>query len=656
MGRRASFVTAVCLFVSSAAIAACSSSDRAAPDVTSKTAPSDGLTPVALSHVPVCPSIRHAGGARCHSHVLVDASGKPFATSTPTGYAPKDIQSAYEIPSPASGGAAPVVGIVDAYDDPNAESDLAAYRSYFGLPPCTTANGCFRKVNQSGTAGSYPAQDSQSEWPVETALDLDAVSAACPSCKIVLVEANSDDLADLGSSVNTAVRLGAAAVSNSYGGSEDSTNAQSSVSYYDHPGVLVTASAGDTGYGAEFPATSQYVLAVGGTSLAKAPSARGWSESTWFTQAGEATGSGCSAYTPKPSWQKDTSCAHKTVNDVSAVADPYTGIAVYNTAFGAGGWTVIGGTSLASPLVAAIFAVTGRAGAGPSFPYANTSAFWDVTSGSDGSCGGTYLCTAGPGYDAPTGVGTPNATRMMGGGGGGGPPDAGTDGGGGGGTADGGSMPPDAGSGGSSAPPSVTLVSPADGATLIGNAPISLEAGVTSSVGLASVVLEWMQPSGTVAVDCASPPSGTTCTHTAAGDYTWSFTPGTGARSWYVVATDTAGASTTSATSTLTLAGAGSSAPTLQILEPAAGSAYAPGGTVPVVVSATGPAGVSQAWLTWSGPAGSTQLQLSYLGGSEWGLYVPFSSSAASGPRTLTVTAYDPSNVAGSAVTTIYVQ
>jgi hypothetical protein len=237
---------------------------------------------------------------------------------------------------------------------------------------------------------------------------------------------------------------------------------------------------------------------------------------------------------------------------------------------------------------------------------------------------------------------------------GGGATDAGT----GGGTshdAGGGGAAHDAG-GTSTSPPVVTLVSPANGATLAGNQSISLVADVTSSVGIADVVLEWVESSGTVAVDCASPPSGTTCAHTTAGQYTWSFAATTGTRSWYVVATDTAGSSTTSATNALTLATATAGAPTVTILEPAVDTTYAPGGTVPVVVLATATSGVSQVWLTWSGPAGSTQLELSRLGDSEWGLNVPFSASAVAGPRTLTVTAYDPSDVAGSAVTTILVE
>ncbi len=658
MSRLAALVAAACIAAASLTPLACSSTHPESFGAT--TSGGDDVLPAAAApprHVAVCPQVRRPGGARCLAHVQVDPSGKPLATTTPTGYGPSDIQSAYELSGVASGGAAPVVALVDAYDDPTAESDLAAYRSYFGLPACTTANGCFRKVNQSGVAGSYPSTDPQSEWAVEISLDLDAVSAACPGCKILLVETNSDDLSDLGAGVNAAVQLGATAVSNSYGGSEDSTNAQSSLSYYDHPGVLVAASAGDAAYGVNFPASSQYVLGVGGTSLAKASSARGWSETVWFTQAGEGTGSGCSAYTPKPTWQKDTGCSHKTVADVSAVADPYTGIAVYDTQSPYSGWTVIGGTSLASPLVAAIFAATGRAGAGPSFPYANAAAFWDVTSGSNGTCSPSYLCTAGPGYDGPTGMGTPNATAMSGGGGGGsssgGPePDAGSPP-----PADAGSPPPvDAGNPPAPGGPTVTLVSPANGATLAGNTTISLVADVISSVGVADVVLEWVESSGTVAVDCASPPSGTTCTHTAAGQYTWSFAATTGARSWYVVATDTAGNATTSSTRTLTLSSGSSETPLVTILEPAAGSAYPPGGTVPVVVTASAPYGVSQVWLTWSGPAGSTQLQLSYLGGTEWGLDVPFSSSAAAGNRTLTVTAYDPYDVAGSAATTIRVE
>jgi subtilase family serine protease len=577
-------------------------------------------------HKAVC-SDRGPGHARCLSRIRVDASGKPEVTATPTSYGPPDIQSAYAIP--AGGGAGTIVGIVDAYDDPTAESDLAVYRAHYGLPACTTANGCFQKVNQSGVAGSYPGQDAQSEWPVETSLDLDAVSSACPSCKILLVETTSDNLSDLGAGVNTAVTLGAATVSNSYGGSEDSTNAASSVDYYDHPGILVTASTGDDGYGVEYPASSQYVLGVGGTSLlATSTVARGWAETAWTSG-----GSGCSAYTPKPSWQKDTGCAKKTVADISADADPETGLSVYDTTAGETGWIVIGGTSEASPLVASIFAATGRTAAGPSFPYANPTWMNDVTSGSNGSCGGTYLCTAGVGYDGPTGMGTPNAALWT----------------------SGGTSGVDAGSpttGG--AAPTVTLVSPANGAQLAANAQVKIVADVSSSVGLADVTLEWTQSTGTVAVDCASPPSNTTCTN-ANGAYTWSFTGSTGSRSWSVVAKDTAGQTTTSATRTLTLV-ATTTAP-VTITSPAAGTEYVAGESV-TFEAQTATSGVSQVWLTWVAPSGaSSQLEMSSLGSGSWDVSVPVTSSMVAGTRKLTATAYGTTNaVLGTAQTTIQVE
>jgi hypothetical protein len=368
-----------------------------------QTGPGGGFLPVG-DHptVDLCAQGVRAGGARCHSKLRTDLKG----TMTPQGFGPADLVSAYDLP--ATGGAGQIVAIVDAQDDPNAEADLAVYRSEYGLPPCTTSNGCFKKVNQSGVQGSYPAADSG--WAGEISLDLDMVSAGCPSCKIILVEVDSATNDDLGAGVNTAASLGATAISNSYGGPEDGTVVSSSSTYYDHPGILVTASNGDSGYGASFPASSQYVLAVGGTSLVKSSGSRGWSETAWSS-----TGSGCSAYIPKPSWQTDTGCSHRTVGDVAAIADPNTGVSVYDTYAGGGGWNVYGGTSVASPLVAAIFARTGKTGATPQFPYSNTSDFYDVTSGSDGSCGGTYLCSAKVGYDGPTGNGTPNGTAIAGG-------------------------------------------------------------------------------------------------------------------------------------------------------------------------------------------------------------------------------------------------
>ncbi len=263
------------------------------------------------------------------------------------------------------------------------------YRSTFGLPPCTTANGCFQKVNETGAAAPLPSANSG--WAGEISLDLDMVSAACPDCKILLVEVSSATNADLGTGVNTAAMLGASAISNSYGGSESSSDVSASSTYYDHPGILVTASSGDSGYGASFPATSPTVLAVGGTSLTKDSSSRGWSETAW-----NSGGSGCSAYEAKPSWQTDTGCSKRMEADIASVADPNTGLAVYQTT-GAKGWSVYGGTSAASPLVAGIFTLLDLTSEGPGYVYSHTSALHDVTSGSNGSCGGTYMCTAGAG-------------------------------------------------------------------------------------------------------------------------------------------------------------------------------------------------------------------------------------------------------------------
>jgi subtilase family serine protease len=249
------------------------------------------------------------------------------------------------------------VAIVDAYDLPTAESDLAVYRSQYGLPPCTTANLCFRKVNQRGVTGSYPVANAN--WGQEIALDIDMVSAACPNCKILLVEADSDSFLDLGAAVNTAVAMGAIAVSNSYGGAEGSASSEAylDANFYNHPGVAITASTGDCGYncsgsgsGVQYPAASPYVVAVGGTRLTRDGSARGWTESAWGNAATHAgAGSGCSLYESKPSWQHDAGCAKRTQADVSAVADPATGVAVYVT----GVWQVFGGTSAASPIIAA---------------------------------------------------------------------------------------------------------------------------------------------------------------------------------------------------------------------------------------------------------------------------------------------------------------
>jgi hypothetical protein len=353
-----------------------------------------------------------AGAMACLALARTDVAHHLGVTpdATPSGYGPTDLQSAYALPS---GGSGATVALVDAQDDPNAEADLATYRSQYGLPSCTTANGCFKKVNQTGGT-SYPTADSG--WAGEISLDLDMVSAVCPQCHILLVEATSASMTDLGTSVNTAVSLGAKYVSNSYGGGESSSDSSYDSSYFNHPGVAITVSAGDEGYGAEYPAASRYVTSVGGTALNRSSgTSRGWTESVWNTSSTEGTGSGCSADDAKPTWQTDTGCAKRTIADVSAVADPATGVAVYDS-YGASGWQQYGGTSASSPIIASVYALAGTPAAGTtpaSYPYAHTGALNDVTSGSNGSCGGSYLCTAKAGYDGPTGLGTPNGTAAF---------------------------------------------------------------------------------------------------------------------------------------------------------------------------------------------------------------------------------------------------
>ena len=352
----------------------------------------------------VCGAVS-GGLARCHAIIVLNGI-TPNGTS-PAGYNPPDLQSAYSLPSSTAGGGQ-TVGIVDAYNDPNAESDLGVYRSQFGLSACTTANGCFRKVNQSGGT-KYPR--SNGGWAQEISLDLDMVSAICPNCHILLVEASSNSLSNLGTSVNEAAALGATEISNSYGGGESSSDPSYDTSYFNHPGIAITVSSGDSGFGVQYPAASQYVTAVGGTTLNKASNTRGWSETAWSS-----AGSGCSAYDAQPSWQNTILaglCSQRGVADVSAVADPNTGVSVYDSYSyqGQSGWLVFGGTSVASPIIASVYALAGNAAAVTygSYPYSNTSGLNDVTSGSNGSCG-TKLCNAGPGWDGPTGLGTPNGT------------------------------------------------------------------------------------------------------------------------------------------------------------------------------------------------------------------------------------------------------
>jgi N-acetylneuraminic acid mutarotase len=372
----------------------------------------------------VCQAVK-AGHSTCMAlqRTNVQAYKGIHPDATPSGYGPPQLQNAYNLPS-GSAGNGQTVAIVDAYDDPNAEADLQTYRAQYGLPVCDSSNGCFQKVNENGQTSPLPPPAAGTGWDVEESLDIDMVSAICPQCHIILVEADSNANTDLSTAEDTAVSMGAKFVSNSWGGCEDPSETTDDA-YFNHPGVAIAAASGDYGYdnylegcdSPSYPAASQYVTSVGGTALTQdSSSPRGWDETTWSPDP-QATGSGCSLYEPKPTWQTDTGCTNRMTNDVSAVADPATGVAIYDS-YTDGGWAEEGGTSVASPIIASVYALAGTPVAGSypaSYPYQNASALNDVTSGSDydQSCTPAYFCTAGPGYDGPTGLGTPNGVAAF---------------------------------------------------------------------------------------------------------------------------------------------------------------------------------------------------------------------------------------------------
>jgi subtilase family serine protease len=287
------------------------------------------------------------------------------------------------------------------------------YRQQYGLPACTTANGCLKIVNSAGQTSPLPPNPpANDDWTLETALDVDMASAACPKCKILVVQAQDNAGNGLYDGQNAAATLGATVISNSWGGPEQQgVSLTPDETYFNHPGIAVFVSAGDAGYndggqGPDYPATSAYVIAVGGTSLTKAATSRGWAETAWSSG-----GSACSLSITKPAYQTGTQCQFKATTDIAAVGDPNTGVAVYNSANG--GWSVIGGTSASAPLMAAIFAATGNGSqTSGQFVKDNATKLYDVTSGTNGNCG-TILCTAGAGWDGPTGWGTPNAMAIV---------------------------------------------------------------------------------------------------------------------------------------------------------------------------------------------------------------------------------------------------
>jgi subtilase family serine protease len=364
-------------------------------------APAAGAVNAHASFRAVCPGAM-PDTARCHADVVTDRNGNPNATTAPTGYGPAQFQGAYGLSAATS---TQTIGIVDAYDDPQAENDLNVYSQAYGLPSCTTATGCFKKVNQTGGT-SYPKKNQG--WALEISLDVQVAHATCPHCHILLVEATSNSFANLLAAEDWATTH-ANVVSNSWGGSEfSSETTQTYDGHFNRPGIPITVSSGDNGYGVQYPAASKYVTAVGGTTLNLNPDNTRQSETVW-----NGTGSGCSTYEPKTSWQTDTGCARRTVVDVAADADPNTGASVYDSAgyYGQAGWFQVGGTSLSSPLIAAVYALAGNGTStlSGSYPYTQTSALNDVTTGSNGSCG-SYLCTARSGYDGPSGLGTPTGT------------------------------------------------------------------------------------------------------------------------------------------------------------------------------------------------------------------------------------------------------
>jgi subtilase family serine protease len=350
-----------------------------------------------------------------------DPAHKPEGSGEEGGYDPQDLRSAYAIPT--TGGAGQTIAVIEGFAYKKAEMDLAEYRARYGLPPCTSSDGCFTAVNGKGATPHYGGV---SEWETEEALDLDMASTACQECHILLVDAEGESWDALAKAVDMAASLGATEISNSYGLPEETCEAEcvEAASGYDHPGVMVFVSSGDYGYdnyleGAaspSYPADQPDVIAVGGTRLNHASGARGWSEKVWGEpKLGVGSGSGCTLES-KPSWQTDTGCSGRADNDVAAVGACSTPVSVYNSR--EGGWLNICGTSVSSPLMAGIEAHASeyaRSLPGAEAFYEDPTALFDVKSGNDGKCSRAqrYLCHAKAGYDGPTGNGTPDGPLQL---------------------------------------------------------------------------------------------------------------------------------------------------------------------------------------------------------------------------------------------------
>ncbi len=354
--------------------------------------------------------------ASCYMRVRTNAQNYATAGVLPAGYGPAQLHAAYGTPTTAAD--PPTVAVVTAYDHPRIKSDLDVYNATFGLPAfpsCTSTvtTGCFFKVNQRGTTTGFPR--THAGWALETALDVETLHQTCQNCKLILVEATTSSYTNLMTAVDTAVRLGATIVSGSWGSTEFASQTKYDARF-NKPGVAFVFAAGDSGYGVSYPASSPYVTAVGGTTLRLNADGTRASETVWAN-----TGSGCSRYEPKPAWQTDTLCSNRTTTDVAALGDPATGAAIYSSVRygGVKGWFKVGGTSLAAPLIAGIYALNGKVPAdavGGSLPYAqgNASNLYDITTGSNGSYASAYLCTGLLGYDGPTGLGVPSGITAFG--------------------------------------------------------------------------------------------------------------------------------------------------------------------------------------------------------------------------------------------------
>lgn len=370
---------------------------------------------------------QQAGHYNCFALENVTMSNQNKPGETPSGFGPQDLQSAYNLTKAVkSRGKGQTIAIVDAYDDPSAEADLKVYRKTYGLPACTTANGCFQKLNQDGRTKPLPKPDQG--WAEEITLDLDMVSSACPLCHIVLVESKTNSFKNLGTAEITAGTL-ADVITNSYGAVEVPALRRGKYTQPFHQkGVFIIASTGDDGYGEDdyapqFPSVYQKVTAAGGTSLVQTSKGRGWSESAWGSTTYQwGAGSGCSTIFPKPRWQKDKGCDMRMDADVSSDADPETGVAIYDTYIDHG-WEVFGGTSAASPFLAGVVGLAQNGSAiNHGYLYKNAKGnLYDPVGGNndvlDGNCAAghtpKYFCNGVKGYDGPTGLGSPDGYKAF---------------------------------------------------------------------------------------------------------------------------------------------------------------------------------------------------------------------------------------------------